>query len=57
MDDHAAPPTDSPGLRPGYRRSQGPLPPEDLDLCRALGVRLVYDPVQIGWIPDDALDD
>jgi len=57
MDDHAAPPrhAEPPALRP--RRSQGPLSSEAVALCRAQGIALVYDPVQIGWLTADWVDD
>lgn len=38
-------------------RSKGPLPCGQAALLRAAGVPLVYDPVQIGWLPVDMVDD
>lgn len=39
------------------RRSGGPLAPDEVAALRAQGVPLVYDPVQIGWLRADAVDD
>lgn len=39
------------------RRSQGPLTPDEAAALRRQGVPLVYDPVQIGWLRADAVDD
>ena len=39
------------------RRSQGPLTPDEAAALRRHGVPLVYDPVQIGWLRADAVDD
>lgn len=38
-------------------RSEGPLDEEELGLCRAWGVPLVYDPAQVGWLPASCADD
>jgi len=42
---------------PRRLRSAGPLEPDEIALCRANGVALAYDPVQIGWVPADCVDD
>lgn len=49
----------SPGL-PAWRfrpRSHGVLTAAEIAWCRANGVALAYDPVQIGWVPLDCEDD
>ncbi len=38
-------------------RSDGPLDANDLAAFRARGAALAYDPVQIGWVPADCVDD
>jgi len=38
-------------------RSEGPLDPETLEIYKAQGIPLAYDPVQIGWVPANCLDD
>lgn len=57
MDDHAAPPRHAAFPAHSRLRSQGPLPPDSLAACRAQGIALVYDPVQIGWLTADCVDD
>lgn len=39
------------------RRSSGPLSPAEAEALRNAGVALAYDPVQIGWVPADSVDD
>ncbi|MFN4099652.1 MAG: GNAT family N-acetyltransferase [Pararhodobacter sp.] len=57
MDDHAAPPHCGP-ISPSARlRSKGPLTSDAVESCRARGIALYYDPVQIGWQRADCLDD
>ena len=43
--------------QPAVTRSTGVLNQQQLDRCRAEGVQLAYDPVQIGWVRVDCLDD
>jgi RimJ/RimL family protein N-acetyltransferase len=38
-------------------RSAGVLNEEEYRFCEAHGVRLSYDPVQIGWVPSTVVDD
>lgn len=55
MDADAVPPAGLDFLvRP---RSKGPLTADEVARCRAVGVTLVFDPVQIGWLPESAPDD
>jgi len=42
---------------PGTYRSLGVLDGEQLAHCRALGISLAYDPVQIGWVSSGVDDD
>ena len=39
------------------RRSDGVLSESELAYCRQVGIPLAYDPVQIGWVRLDCLDD
>jgi len=57
MDDHAAPPHLGFSASSARLRSKGPLSPEAAATCRARGIALCYDPVQIGWQRADCLDD
>lgn len=38
-------------------RSDGVLTPRQIDLCRAQGTALAFDPLQLGWIPCGCEDD
>lgn len=38
-------------------RSDGILSPEDVKHCRARGLGLAFDPLQLGWVLDSAEDD
>jgi RimJ/RimL family protein N-acetyltransferase len=44
-------------LELGRARSEGPLDPEELELCRTYGVPLAYDPAHVGWVPASCQDD
>mgnify|MGYP001823167640 CR=1 FL=1 len=39
------------------RRSDGVLTPRQIEMFRASGIPLAYDPLQLGWIPVDCQDD
>lgn len=42
---------------PNMRRSKGVLEPSEIEACRAQGIPLAFDPVQIGWVRDGCEDD
>lgn len=44
-------------LQQGRQRSDGVLSPEEVEDCRARGVPLAFDPLQIGWVRSDCADD
>lgn len=44
-------------LDPGRLRSDGPLDATEVAFCREHGIPLAYDPVQIGWVTLDCVDD
>jgi len=44
-------------LQQGRQRSEGVLSPEEVEDCRARGVPLAFDPLQIGWVRSDCGDD
>lgn len=54
---HESSRADRPDLDAHRPRSLGPLDGESIALARAEGLSLAYDPVQIGWVPTDCLDD
>jgi RimJ/RimL family protein N-acetyltransferase len=43
--------------KPRALRSAGPLTATEIAAYRAQGTPLAYDPVQIGWVPADSVDD
>ncbi len=44
-------------FNPRRLRSAGPLEAKELAFCREHGIPLAYDPVQIGWVTRDCVDD
>ena len=42
---------------PGRLRSAGVLTTEELAYCRSHSIPVSYDPVQIGWVPSNVIDD